>query len=69
VGDVIDQLANVEGAVHRGEPDTARRQAVQALGKFYSRDGLPGLVAQVKLIGRITVRGLSPLRDAVIAAG
>ena len=32
VGDVIDQLANVQGAVHKGEPGTARRQAVQALG-------------------------------------
>jgi hypothetical protein len=69
VGDVIDQLANVEGAVHKGEPGTARRQAVQALGKFYSRDGLPGVVRQVKLIGLITVRGLSPLRDAVAGAG
>jgi hypothetical protein len=69
VGDVIDQLANVEGAVHSGEPDTAHRKAVQALGKFYSRDGLPGVVREVKLIGRIIVRGLSPLRDAVIAAG
>jgi hypothetical protein len=68
VGDVIDQLANVEGAVHSGEPDTARRQAVQALGKFYSRDGLPGVVRQVKLIGLITIRGLAPLRDAVMAA-
>lgn len=67
VGDVIDQLANVEGAVHSGEPDTARSQAIQALGKFFSRDGLPGVVAQVKLIGQITVRGLSPLREAVIA--
>lgn len=68
VGDVIDQLANVEGAVHSGEPDTARRQAIQALGKFYSRGGLPGVVAQVKLIGQITLRGLSPLREAIIAA-
>jgi hypothetical protein len=68
VGDVIDQVANVEGAIHSGEPDTAHRKTVQALGKFYGRDGLPGVVRQVKLIGRITVRGLSPLRDAVIAA-
>jgi hypothetical protein len=69
VGDVIDQLANVEGAVHSSEPDTAHREAVHALGRFYSRDGLPGVVRQVKLIGRITARGLSPLRVAVLAAG
>jgi hypothetical protein len=67
VGNVIDQLANVEGAVHRGEPDTARRKAIQVLGKFYNHDGLPGVVRQVKLIGRITVEGLNPLRERVAA--
>ena len=68
VGDVIDQLANVEGAVHSGDPDTDRQRAIQAAGKFYSRAGLPGIVSQVRLLGRITVRGLNPLRDAVLAA-
>lgn len=66
--DVIDQLANVEGAVHSGEPDTDRRKAIQAAGKFYSRDGLPGVVSQVRLLGRITVRGLTPLREAILAS-
>ena len=66
--DVIDQLANVEGAVHSGEPDTDRRKAIQAAEKFYSRDGLPGVVSQVRLLGRITVRGLSPLREAILSA-
>jgi hypothetical protein len=68
VRDVIDQLANVEGAVHSGEPDTDRRRTIQAAGRFYSRAGLPGVVSQVRLLGLITVRALSPLRDAVIAA-
>ena len=66
--DVIDQLANVEGAVHSGEPDTDRRKAIQAAEKFYSRDSLPGVVSQVRLLGRITVRGLSPLREAILSA-
>jgi len=69
VRDVIDQLANVEGAVHSGNANNDRRKAAQAAGKFYSRAGLPGVVSQVRLIGRITVRGLSPLRDAVITTG
>ena len=69
VRDVIDQLANIEGAVHRGPPKKERHRVLQAAGRFYSRDGLPGVVSQVRLIGRITVRGLSPLRDAVVAAG
>lgn len=68
VRDVIDQLANVEGAVHSGEPDTDHQKMIQAAGKFYSRAGLPGVVSQVRLLGRITAQGLSPLRDAVLAA-
>ena len=69
VRDVIDQLANIEGAVHSGKPKEERHRVLQAAGRFYSRDGLPGVVSQVRLIGRITVRGLSPLRDAVVDAG
>lgn len=67
VRDVINQLANIEGAVHRGEAKDAREQALQEVAEFYRHSGLPGAVNQIKLIGRITVRGLSPLRDAVSA--
>jgi hypothetical protein len=69
IRDVIDQLANVEGAVHVGNAKDERQRAVQAAGRFYSNAGLPGVVSHIKLIGRITVRGLNPLRDAVVAAG
>jgi hypothetical protein len=67
VRDVINQLANIEGAVHRGEARDARERALREVAKFYSHAGLPGAVNQVKLIGRITVRGLGPLRDAINA--
>ncbi|MEV1290038.1 hypothetical protein [Micromonospora sp. NPDC049679] len=69
VRDVIDQLANIEGAVHIGKAKHERHTALQAAGKFYSRDQLPGVVSQLRLIGRITVRGLRPLHDAVVAEG
>lgn len=69
IRDVIDHLANIEGAVHSGKPKEERQRVLQAVGRFYSRGGLPGVVSQVRLIGRITIRGLSPLRDAVVAAG
>ena len=68
VRDVIDHLANVEGGVHIGKANNDRRRAAEAIGRFYSRAGLPGVVNQVKLIGRITVRALNPLREAVLAA-
>ncbi len=68
VQDVINQLANIEGAVHRGGVRDARERALQEAAKFYSHSGLPGAVNQVKLIGRITARDLTPLRDAVTAS-
>lgn len=68
VEDMIDQLANVEGAVHSGTPGTNHRRVIQAAGKFFSRSGLPGIVSQMRLIGRIVLSGLGPLRDAVLAA-
>lgn len=69
VRDVITQLANVEGAVHSGKAKDERQRALQAASRFYSRAGLPGVVNHVRLIGCITVRGLTPLHDAVVAAG
>jgi len=69
VRDVIDQLANIDGAVHSGKAKDERQRALQAAASFYNRGGLPGVVSQVRLIGRITVEGLSPLRDAVVAIG
>jgi hypothetical protein len=69
VRDVIDQLANIEGAVHKGEPKDEREKVIRAAGEMYTRDGLPGLVSLVKTIGQVTVRGLIPLRDTVVATG
>lgn len=69
VRDVIDQLANIEGGVHSGSPKGDRQRALQAAAQFYSRAGLPGAVSQTRLIGRIIVRGLRPLHDAVVSAG
>jgi hypothetical protein len=69
IRDVIDQLANVEGAVHAGHARNDRHAVVAAASHFYSRDGLPGVVSHVQLVGRITIRGLSPLCAAVVNAG
>lgn len=67
VRDVINQLANIEGAVHHSEARDAKERALQEVAMHYMNSGLPGAVNQIKLIGRITVRGLAPLRDAVHA--
>ena len=51
VRDVINQLANINGAVHRSEARDARERALQAVAHFYGHSGLPGEVNQIKLIG------------------
>jgi hypothetical protein len=68
VRDVINQLANIEGAVHHSEARDAKERALQEVAMRYMNSGLPGAVNQIKLIGRITMRGLAPLRDAVHAS-
>ncbi|MEV6695524.1 hypothetical protein AB0M35_29090 [Micromonospora sp. NPDC051196] len=69
VRDVIHQLANIEGAVHAGKAREQRQIAFREAEKFYSHGHLPGAISQVRTIGRIVVRGLRPLHDAVVAAG
>src|SRR5262249_16858245 len=69
VRDVIDQLANVEGAVHSGNPKDERERVLQAAGRFYSVAGMSGVVSQVRRIAQITLRGLAQLHEAVITAG
>lgn len=69
VQDAIKQLANIDGAVHSGSAKNENELALQAAARFYSRAGLAGAMNQIKSIGRITVRGLIPLRDAVINTG
>ena len=69
VRDVVRQLANIEGAVHSSKAKDERERALQAAAEFFSRAGLPAGISQLKLIGRITVRGLTPLRDSVLRAG
>lgn len=68
VRDVINQLSNVDGGVHKGEPREDQQKVLAAAATFYSNRGLPGVVNQVRLIGRVASRGLRPLYDAVRAA-
>jgi hypothetical protein len=68
VRDVNDQLSNVDGGVHKGEPREDRQKALTPAATLYSNRGLPGVVNQVRLIGRLASRGLRPLYDAVEAA-
>jgi hypothetical protein len=68
VRDVIKQLADIDGAVHHDEARDARERALHEAAMHYRNSRLPRAVNQIKLIGRIAVRGLTPLRDALRAS-
>ncbi len=68
VRDLISQLANIEGAVHSGKPQNPREELLEQVSRLVFIGNLPAGVRQVQSIGRVVVRGLTPLRDAVIAA-
>lgn len=67
VGDLIKQVAHIDGAVHKREPTNAREQLLDEISRFMFFGDLPGTVHHVQLIGRIVVRALTPLRDAILA--
>lgn len=65
VHEVIDYVAHVAGAVHAGKPKTAKLTALHEMA-VRVRDGDRSPEVQSLLaVGRVVLRGLAPLRDAV----
>jgi hypothetical protein len=62
---LIDQLANVEGAVHSGTPQNRRQELLSEVSRRIFIGGLPAGIRQLRSIGRVVHRGLEPLRDAI----
>lgn len=65
---VVDYFANTAGAVHHGPARHERQRVLDTAAAFYGNRGLPGALHQMKMIGRLTVAGVKPLRDAVLAS-
>jgi hypothetical protein len=65
VRDLIDHLAHIEGAVHRSEPRVRRELVLSQAARQLFIGGLPARVRQIQALGRVVLRGLKPLRDAV----
>lgn len=66
VRDLIDQLAHIEGAVHSGQVHDVRQALITQVNREIYFGDLPMGVQQIKSIARVVVRGLVPLRDAVL---
>jgi len=67
VGDVVKQIAHIDGAVHKRKPANTREELLEGMSHFMFFRDLPVTVHHVQLIGRIVVRALTPLRDAILA--
>jgi hypothetical protein len=62
---LIDQLAHIEGAVHRSDPRDRRAAVLSEAARQLFIGGLPAGIRQIQAIARVVLRGLTPLRDAV----
>jgi hypothetical protein len=67
VGDLIKQVAHIDGAVHKGKPSNVREELLDEMSRVMFFRDLPATVHHVQLIGRIVMGGLTPLRDAILA--
>lgn len=66
VRDLIDQLAHIEGAVHHAAPKNEREVLLSEASRVIYVGGLPSGIRQIRAIGRVVLRGLAPLRAAVL---
>lgn len=68
VRDVITHAANVAGAVHAGEPRSLEHRKLERLAKSIQIGGYDLGTRDLQPIGRVTVKGLRPLREAIKTA-
>jgi hypothetical protein len=69
VGDLIKQVAHIDGAVHSGRPSNPREEMLDHMSRFMVFRNLPSTVHHVQLIGKIVRRALNPLRDRIMSEG
>jgi hypothetical protein len=65
VAELIRFVAHVGGAVHAGKPRTPKDVALLEMAELARIGQATPVVAQLQAIGRVVLRGLVPLRDAV----
>ncbi|MDP2018019.1 hypothetical protein [Hydrogenophaga sp.] len=67
--DVVLFEANVMGGVHAGSAREDKETVLQALNTQLTMGGHRASLRQLQAISRVVLRGLEPLRSAVVAAG
>lgn len=64
--DLIKFLSNVQGGVHAGRPENIKETTLQEAQKYLGIGGLPAGIRSILSISRVVVKGLEPLRVAVV---
>jgi hypothetical protein len=62
--DVVAFQANVMGGVHAGSPKTEMEHALKQIDETIAVGGYASSLRQLKAIGRVVLRTLTPLREA-----
>jgi hypothetical protein len=65
VADVIRFAANVAGGVHHDQKPKEAQKILADYGAMFGLGGLPAGIRQLQAIGRVTLKGLSPLIETV----
>ena len=63
--DIVLFEANVMGAVHAGSPKEDKEKVLAQLNNMFQIGGHRTSLRQLQAIGRVVLRGLKPLREAV----
>lgn len=66
VKDVVRYLAHIRGAVHIGEPITAKDHDFKCADQMVRVNKIEGSFESLRAIARIVIRALSPLKTAVL---
>ena len=66
VHDIIDVAAHIEGAVHAGAPSTPKEKALADVNRQLQIGGMAPATRSLLAVGRVTLRGLEPLRQAIL---
>jgi hypothetical protein len=65
VRDVIQFAANIAGGVHHSQSPKDAQKLLADYGAMFSMGGVPAGIRLLQAIGRVTMKGLAPLIEAV----
>jgi hypothetical protein len=65
VRDIIKHASDAAGGVHRTDSPADQHRKIAEYSDGFGIGGLPAAIRQLQAIGRVTLRGIQPLIDAV----